>query len=102
MAQWVIKELAAGMTERDLLENIGSCYCVEAHEGHGIESLSLTYIGTVYAASDPTHFYVVYKNAGGGYWYETKMETERGLVTPYEYLFGRKEPRETNRRRKGK
>lgn len=102
MAEWVVKNLAAGVAESEILGALGSCYCIEAHEGHGIDSLSLTYAGTVCAASDPTHFYVIYKNAGGGYWYETKMETERGLVTPYEYLFGRKEPRETNRRRKGK
>ena len=102
MAEWVVKNLAAGVAESEILGALGSCYCVEAHEGHGIDSLSLTYAGTVYAMSDPKHLYVIYKNQGGGYWYETMIETEKGPVAPYEYLFVRKEPRADNRRRKGK
>lgn len=46
----------------------------------------LTYIGTVKKGIRLT---VLYKDTAGGYWYETKYQTNYGIITAEEYIFGR-------------
>lgn len=99
MAEWIAKETAAGYTKEALLKALNSCYSYENHAAHGVEDLSLEYCGAVYSSDFPDHLYLIYLDKGGTYWYKTVVETPRGRVELYEYVFGHKE---TERRRRGR
>lgn len=99
MTSWIVKEKAAGFTDEMLLGALKNCYSYENHAAHGVENLNTQYAGTLYAEGRPDRLYVIFKDTGGSYWYQSHVLTERGEVDLYEYVFGRKE-RQTDRRRR--
>lgn len=64
-------------------------YSVESMAGHGAEGRDLTYLGMLNKGNKRVH--LIYKDEANCYWYKTMYKTEKGLITDYEYLFGRPE-----------
>ena len=86
-------------TQDELEEILSRAFSYESREGHGYDHLETEYIGTVQRGK---YFYDVYLDTGGHSWYLVRIQTEYGVVSEYEAVFGRPEPKSIfNRTRNG-
>ena len=88
MAEWIVKENGSGLPDDMFLEASKGCYSIENHAAHGIENLSASPVGIIYAARAPEYLYEIYRGTGNTYWYKTLIETKDGRIPVSEYLFG--------------
>lgn len=79
----------------DLEEARRQAYNYESRRGWGVENLPTRFVGTMDRGREILDFYV---DSRGNYWYKTRIRTERGIVSEYEAIFGKKEPRRFSRR----
>lgn len=71
-------------------------YSVDSMAGHGAEGRELTYMGILDKSS--RHAHLIYKDETNSYWYKTMYKTDEGLISEYEYLFGKPEKKKLYRR----
>ena len=64
-----------------------NAYSMENRKAHGAEGLNITYIGKKVESG---RVYVLYKDSGGNYWYQTGIKVENEVLPEYEAIFGKK------------
>lgn len=87
---------AAGRGLRALLQRSRS---YESRAGFGAEGLKTELVGIV---RDGDRLRYVYEDEAGNFWNKTKYETERGVVSEYEKIFGHPEPKRGAGRRRAR
>lgn len=91
MSKWIVRDIAPGVVEEELLKSTIGCYSYENHEAHGFSNFNASYIGRIYAEGMPEYVYEIYREIGGSYWYKTLIEKDGKLLDIHEVVFGRKE-----------
>ena len=98
MSKWIVRDIAPGVVEEELLKSTIGCYSYENHEAHGFINFSASYIGRIYAEGMPEYVYEIYRENGGSYWYKTLIEKDGKLLEAHEAVFGRREKEQRRRR----
>ena len=63
---------------------------IESFDG---DMADLEEVGRKQSAVQPDKDYIFFWDKTGNYWYRTEYQTDRGRMTEYEYIFGKKEKR---------
>lgn len=85
---WEIVETAENISKDELLEGMDKCYSIENYQGHGLDEIQPEYAGIVRCSTRPNRIYLISKDKGGTFWYETYMQTDAGRKKLVEYIFG--------------
>ena len=75
-------------TQQYLEDCMLQAYSYESRAGWDADKVPVEYIGAV---RKDNRIYEIYEDADKRHWYKTKIVTEKGIVTEYEAIFGRKE-----------
>lgn len=86
------------MSDDALIAAAKNYYSIENHAAHGLDSISVEYVGTMCSERDGDRLYVIYREKGGSYWYKSLVRTKNGNVELYDHIFGSRPDR---RRRTG-
>ena len=66
------------------------------------ESISdLEEVGQRIGRQQDNRVYILYKDKSGRYWYKVEFLTDRGRISEYEYIFGKKAKRKYKKRMTG-
>ena len=71
MANWIVAENVSRRSDDAFIAAARDCYSMENHAAHGIDSLNVKYVGTMYSERAENRLYVIYKDIGGAYWYKS-------------------------------
>lgn len=73
-------------------EHLESCLkkarSYESRDAYGAAGVTTVLIGTV---MDGKYVRDIYKDTDGNYWYKTRVQTAKGIVSEYEAIFGHPE-----------
>lgn len=75
-------------TQQSLIECMDKAYSYESRAGWDADNLSTKYVGSV---RNGNRIYNIFVDTNGNYWYKTHIDTEDGIVSEYEAIFGHKE-----------
>lgn len=76
-------------TDEQLEGFLKDAYSYNGRYGFGVEELETELVGTLRRGDELTDIYV---DTQSNYWYKTRYETEYGIISHFEKIFGYPEP----------